>query len=208
MGELRQRGRIWWIRYYRDGRRFEESAKTDRYEKAKTLLKEREGDVAKGVPFSPSMARFKFDEAMADLETEYTVNQRDSLSHLKRRIALHLAPWFRGRRMAKITSADVNAYVKRRHENDAAAASINRELAILKRAYTLAIRAGKLLPAHRPYIAMLAERNVRTGFFEAEQFQAVRNRLPKALQPVAGFAYLTGWRVRSEVLPLEWRNVI
>jgi hypothetical protein len=67
MGELRQRGRIWWIRYYRDGRRFQESAKTDKYEKARELLKEREGDVAKSVPFSPAMGRMKFDEAMTDL---------------------------------------------------------------------------------------------------------------------------------------------
>ena len=32
-------------------------------------------------------------------------------------------------------------------------------------------------------------------------------QLPKPLQPVAEFAYLTGWRVHSEILPLEWRNV-
>ena len=143
---------------------------------------------------------------MTDLETEYTVNKRDSLEHLKRRIKLHLKPWFRGRRMTKITAADINAYVQHRQEKGAAAASINRELAILKRAYTLAIRAGKLLQAHRPYIAMLAEHNVRTGFFEADQFTAVKGKLPAALQPVAEFAYLTGWRVQSEVLPLEWRQ--
>lgn len=207
MGELRQRGSIWWVRYYKDGRRFEESAKTDKYEKARDILKEREGDVAKGVPFSPSMARLKFDEAMTDLEAEYTVNKRDSLAHLKRRIALHLKPWFRGRRMTKITTADITAYVEHRQGKEAAAASINRELAILKRAYTLAIRGGKLLHSHRPYIAMLAEHNVRTGFFEADQFTAVKGKLPAALQAVAEFAYLTGWRVPSEVLPLEWRNV-
>ena len=64
MGELKLRGRTWWVRYYRDGRRFEESAKTKSYEKARTLLKDREGDVAKGVPFSPAMTRLKFDEAI------------------------------------------------------------------------------------------------------------------------------------------------
>jgi len=30
---------------------------------------------------------------------------------------------------------------------------------------------------------------------------------PEALRPVVTFAYLTGWRIRSEVLPLEWRQV-
>ena len=36
---------------------------------------------------------------------------------------------------------------------------------------------------------------------------AVLAQLPAALQPVVRFAYVTGWRVQSEVLPLEWRQV-
>ena len=31
--------------------------------------------------------------------------------------------------------------------------------------------------------------------------------LPDYLKPVVEFAYLSGWRVRSEVLPLTWRQV-
>jgi integrase len=54
---------------------------------------------------------------------------------------------------------------------------------------------------------MLRENNVRTGFFEAEQFAAVLKHLPAEIQSVAGFAYITGWRIPSEVLPLEWRQV-
>ena len=55
----------------------------------------------------------------------------------------------------------------------------------------------------RPYIPMLAENNVRVGFFERESFEAVRAALPEALRPVATFAYLTGWRIPSEVLTLR-----
>jgi hypothetical protein len=43
-------------------------------------------------------------------------------------------------------------------------ATINRELAAFKRTFTLAIQAGKLV--QRPFIPMLAEDNVRKGFFE------------------------------------------
>ncbi len=35
----------------------------------------------------------------------------------------------------------------------------------------------------------------------------MRKALPIALRPVVTFGYLTGWRVRSEVLPLEWNQV-
>jgi integrase len=35
----------------------------------------------------------------------------------------------------------------------------------------------------------------------------VLRALPGDLRPVVTFAYLTGWRSRSEILPLEWRQV-
>jgi len=31
--------------------------------------------------------------------------------------------------------------------------------------------------------------------------------LPASLRPIVEFAYITGWRIVSEVLPLEWRQV-
>jgi integrase len=71
--------------------------------------------------------------------------------------------------------------------------------------YTLAVQAGKL--HGKPYIPMLREDNVRRGFFEREQLESVCGHLPSSLRPVMRFAYLTGWRVRSEILPLEWRQV-
>jgi integrase len=84
-------------------------------------------------------------------------------------------------------------------------AELNRELTILKRIVSLALQAGKLL--HEPHIPLLRENNTHTGVFEPEQFTSVQAHLPAALQPIVEFAYITGWRIASEVLPLEWRNV-
>ncbi len=72
-------------------------------------------------------------------------------------------------------------------------AEINRQLSVLKRVFTIAVQGRKLL--HRPHIPMLKEDNVRTGFFEPDQFAAVYARLPEDVQPVMQFAYLVGWRV-------------
>ena len=69
----------------------------------------------------------------------------------------------------------------------------------------LALQSEKLLT--RPYIPMLKERNVRTGFFERDQLDAVIAHLLEPLQGMVLFAYLTGWRIPSEVLTLEWRQV-
>ena len=43
----------------------------------------------------------------------------------------------------------------------------------------------------------------RKGFFEAGDFKVVLSHLPDYLRGPMEFAYLTGWRVRSEVLPLN-----
>ncbi len=159
----------------------------------------------KGVPISPQIGRLLFDDAAKDLITEYTINRRRSLDSIRRRIDLGLTPWFRGRRMVQISTADVRAYVEDRQKAGKANATINRELAALKRMFKLAIQAGKLLAA--PHIPMLREDNARQGFFEREQFEAVRRHLPSAVRPVLTFGYLTGWRIKSEVLPLQWHQV-
>jgi integrase len=205
MGELRQRGAVWWVRYYRNGRRHEESSGSTKKGDAERLLKLREGDVARGVPITPQVGRLRFDDAVADVVTDYRINGKRSLAHVERRVKLHLEPAFGGKRMAALTTADIRAFVAQRQAAGASNAEINRELSIVKRAFTLAVQAGSLLA--RPHIPMLHEDNVRQGFFEREEFEDVRAQLPEALRGVVTFAYLTGWRVPSEVLPLQWAQV-
>jgi integrase len=54
---------------------------------------------------------------------------------------------------------------------------------------------------------MLKEAPARDGFFEDHQYRAVRRQLPPDLEVVVVIAHTFGWRVRSEVLPLERRHV-
>lgn len=48
MGQLRKRGGVWWIRYCRNGQRFEESARTAKFEEARDFLRDREGEISRG----------------------------------------------------------------------------------------------------------------------------------------------------------------
>lgn len=217
MGELRKRGNIWWIRYSRNGRRYEESSRSDKKGVAERLLKLREGDIAKGIAVSPALHRVTVDDIVQDVINDYAANGKKTKAEVERRWTLHLKPAFSGRRVSSLTTADIRAYIVQRQAEKpdpddeeatrpgAKAATINRELAILKRGLRLAVQAGKVLQA--PHVPMLRERNVRTGFFEREQFESVRKHLPEEIQPLVTFAYCTGWRVPSEVRPLEWRQV-
>lgn len=232
MGELRQRGSIWWVRYYRNGKRYEESSGSAKKGVAIDLLKTREGD-GPGGRVTPKIGRLRFEDAAADMLNDYRTNGKRSLDEVERRIRLHLEPWFGGRRLATITPVDVRAYIAKRQADTeivrsahdvkrkdgtvrhvpeqrrtiarVSNAEINRELTILKRIFSLSIEASKLL--HKPHIPLLREDNTRTGFFEPEHFASLMAHLPAALRPVIEFAYITGWRIASEVLPLQWRNV-
>lgn len=233
MGELKKRGEIWWIRYYKNGRRYEESSGSTKEGDAKSLLRLREGDIERGVAITPKVGRIRFDEAAKDVLNDYRTNRKRSLDDVERRIEMHLKPFFGNRRMASITTADIREYIDSRQKETTVVrkaftftardgtprqvpeqrrpiagvsnAEINRELTALKRMFNLAIQAGKLI--QKPHIPMLKEDNVRVGFFERDQFLAVLAHLDEPVRQAATFAYLTGWRIDSEVLPLEWRQV-
>lgn len=211
---------VWWVKYRRAGKTYYESSKSTRKGDATDLLRLREGDIAHGKPVTPKIGKLTFEEAAADLLNDYRVNGKRSLVVVERRVKKHLTPYFEGCKMANVTTSDVRAYIAHRQEQgilsakgrrkgerigDVSNAEINRELALLKRMFSLAVQDGKLL--HRPHVPMLDEDNVRTGFFESYQLDAVLAHLPAEIQPVIRFAAITGWRIASEVLKLEWRNV-
>jgi integrase len=198
-----RRGSTLWVKFYRDGVPIRESAGKGADEQAaKDLLRLREGDVVRGVPVGPKVGRIRVDEALGNVVTDYRVNRKRSLTDLEGRINNHLLPYFRGWKMTAISTASVRAYTHQRQAEGAANASINRELAALKRAFVLAVREGSLVS--RPYIPLLSEDNIRQGFFERDQFEAVRRHMPEAAQRLVTFEYITGWRNYSEVYALQW----
>ena len=205
MGEVRLRGRIWHVRYSRDGVRYGETSRSRKKGDAERLLKLREGDIARGVPVTPKFGQLRFDEAAEDMFLDYRVNNKRTLADVECRVRKHLRPVFGGRRMGSITTADVQRFVARRQAANASNGEINRELTTLKRMFSLSLQGGKLLT--KPHIPLLHEDNVRKGFFEHDQFEAVATHLPNELVLMLRFAYITGWRVRSEVQTLQWRQV-
>lgn len=195
---------IFWIKYYKSGKAERENTHTTDFATAKRLLQSREGDISRGVPVSAKMGRVEIDELTEDVVVNYRINHKKSLGDVERRLRLHISPFFRGRRAVSITTSTVEKFILTRQEQGASNATINRELAILKRAFSLGVRAGKILS--KPYIAALKENNVRTGFFEEDQFRAVIRHLPLALQRLMTFYFITGCR-KQEGLTLQWRQI-
>jgi hypothetical protein len=95
-----------------------------------------------------------------------------------------------GKRIATIGSVDITAYIAKRQGEGASNSTINRDLAVLNRMMRLAYEHNKLL--RPPVIHKLKEGASRQGFFEREQFEAVRQYLSPDLQVAMTIAYPFG----------------
>jgi integrase len=206
MGMLYRRGRIWWVKYYRSGKCFRESSKSQRRSDGKGLLQKREGEISTGIFWGLHTERVCFEELTQDLLSEYHTNNRNSLIWVRRRINLHLMPFFRGFRAVDVTTDRVRAYIIQRQQESASNGSINRELAALKRMFNLGSEMTPPKVVRVPHIPMLRECNVRKGFFEHDEYLVLQRELPEYLKPMLAFGYFTGAR-ESEILSLKWEQV-
>ncbi len=223
--------KIWHLAYYHNGKLLRESAKTPIKMVAKKLLANREGEIAKGKMPGIHFDKVTWDELAEDFLRDYRLNGRKSLERAEYSVA-RLGEHFKGWKVPSITSAAIQRYVDDRlkwicsrcvqkfNEHDgkcplcdyhklrkpAKNATINRELAALKRMLNLGAQQTPPKVDRVPYISMLKENNTRKGFYTWEEFQAVRANLPPYLQPFVTFAFKSGWR-RGEIVNLTWSRV-
>ena len=188
-----------WIQY-RDakGQQIKESDGTTDRAEARRLLAIRRGEVAAGKLVSRGEGVTFSD--LADLViSDYRANGKKSLDDTRRRFIKHLIPFFAEYRAHEITTDVVRTYIRERQEAGASNAIVNRELAALKRGFSLLAQADRL--SKKPYIPKLEENNVRQGFFEQEDFKKLLDRLPDYLKPPVTF--LLFWNGRTGVAPLS-----
>lgn len=205
--------RFWWIGWTDgDGKRHVESCESEKKGDAQALLTSRLGDTQRGVVVTPNLGKITLGEGLRAVYNDQKMNGKKTAEETKRKSEMHIlvhletddepaGGYFHAtRRMNTMTTADIESYKAHRLEQKAKPATINRELAALRRAFRLAVDGGTL--AMMPKVKMLKEHNVRTGFLERPQFDAILAEVKETeLHPPLKFAYATGWR-KSEVLSL------
>jgi len=201
----RKNSKNWWVKYFRNGKPYSESSNSAIKAVAERLLKRREGEIAQGKPPGVVFDRITFKELTEDFLTDYRINEKKSEVKAGRSVNKLLAE-FGGMRATQITTAVVKVFIDKRKKEGAANATINRELAALKRMFRLGMICTPPKVAQVPYIPMLREDNVRKGFFEHAMFQSLMKHLPDYLRPLVFFGYCSGWR-KGEILSLKWAQV-
>jgi len=203
-GSVYRRGKRWWIGYYTvDGQHLCQSAGKRSGKEARDFLNEKLGKKAQG-RLVVGDDKVTFEDLITSVEADYITNEHKSLDKVKFR-AKHLAESFAACKANDIKRAEIKVFIARRKQEGASNAEINRELDVLRRGFNLALEDEKL--ARAPKVPSLEESSPRAGFFEPDAFQAVVKHLPDYLKPPMELAYHSGWRCRSEILPLAWRNL-
>jgi hypothetical protein len=195
--------RTWMMKLWVGGKPLKRSTRTTSRAVASRQLGQWKAQLRQGT-YVPAADQTRFDDLATLLIDEYRANARKSLGRAEAGVD-HLKGFFAGWRAQAISTDRVLAYVRHRQQQRAANATINRELAALKRMFRLGERAGRIV--RRPFIDLLQEHNARTGFFERDECDAVLAQLPDDLRSVFAVAYLTGWRVKSELLTRQWAHV-
>jgi integrase len=193
--------RGWYIGYYVDGRKVREHA-GPRKSDAAALLKRRIDELDDG-RWQPPGKELTFDDLIELVRANYRAKGRRSLDRVEQCVK-HLRGRFGLATARGITAERLDSYFNYRLDEGAAMSTVRNELNVLKRGMNLAV--GKRLLATRPPFPEITPTNVRTGFFERHELDALLAELPERVRPVVRFLFLTGWRT-GEVLSRQWRHV-
>lgn len=198
------RTKAYWIEYYVNGVQRRESSKSEKYTDAEQLLRTRQAEILAGTASAVKSRRVKIAELLDLLLADYELNQK-SLKWAKY-LDGHLRPALGSVDVSQFTSRHVNDYVTQRRDKGIKNSTINRELSLLRRAFGLGYREEPPLVKTMPKIPKLAEKNIRKGFFDHDDFLKLRSHLPEYLRGLLTFAYYTGSR-RGEILGLKWNQI-
>ncbi len=208
-----KRGKIYWICYKNaENRIVRESAKTDDFKKAESILAmRRKSAVSTGMSAETIYEPLSFRDLTEKYHT-FASSQRSY--YIKKIIINQLAEEFGGMDLGEFSTALVEGYLSEGLEQGLKPATVNRRLACLKHMFRKASDwgycPGEKLKEIRN-VKFLKENNQRVRFLQTEECQKLINVCEKYsrlrhLKPVIVTALNTGMR-RGEILSLQWEQV-
>jgi integrase len=140
-----------------------------------------------------------------EVERDYRINRRKSFRKIEERWNLHLKPFFGGMRAVDVGASMLKRYVDARLQEGASAATVNREMSQLKRAFTLGRDANKLRDV--PKFPHLQEAPPRQGFLEEADYNRIVAACPELwFRAMVECSRNYGWRL-GELSNLRCRQI-
>jgi integrase len=196
---------VWQIKFYDRGKPERESSHSTDKAVAEKLLRRRLAEVTTDT-FIPRQ-NIKVDALIQDVLADYRKDNRKSTDQVEARWRNHLSEFFSRMKASDVKTDRIERYIKHRLDQGTERATLNRELAVLKRALRLAFRSGKLKAL--PYVPMLKESNARQGFLELDGYARLAGECAKVglwLRALLETAYTFGFRL-GELRSMRCRQV-
>lgn len=204
----KRKSSVWWLRLSVNGKKVPICTETRDHKAALRFQRKKAVELAEGQTAGLVAGKITLAALEEKILTDYKNNSRTSSRHVVlnfTRLREHLG----NVRAHQIDEDTIESYKAKRLGQGAAPATVNLELASLQRALNLCRRKLPRVPA----FTYLVVKNARQGFFERPDFEVVLAQIPTArrkrldLGAPLEVAYITGWRLASEILTRQWRHV-
>lgn len=203
---LVKRGKIWWMTFTYQGKQVRRSTGTPDKRLADGILSKIKTEIIEGRYFEVLEEHKRtFDELMERFEQEHIpkkASQRAYFGYTKR-----LRGFFGSLVLAQVTPKVIVQYKNQRYADGVSPATINRELAVMKKAFNLARKEWEWCrdnPVSR--VSLEKENNKRDRWLTHEEEARLLAACSPWVKEIVVFALNTGMRM-GEILALTWAGV-
>ena len=205
---LIKRNSVWWMSFMFHGKQIRRSTGTSDKRLAEAILSKVKVQIVEGQFFGVREERERtFEELMTRYTQERSVGKTGKSAVRDRGALNHLLPVFGKLVLANVTPKLLAAYKTQRRLEQAAPATINKELQLIRHAYNLAMREWEWCrenPMHR--VSMEKVRNDVDRWLTPDEEERLMASSSVWLREIIMFAVHTGMR-QGEILNLQWQDV-
>lgn len=203
---LVKRGTTWWMSFTYQGQQVRRSTGTADKRMAEAIIGKVKAQIIEGRFFDKPKENSK---TFTELMDRYLREHASRRANYRRYVDMvkNLKTFFRNPTLVQVTPKTIVAYKNKRYADAVKPATINRELALLKKAFNLACREWEWAqdnPVCR--VSMEKEQNARDRWLTEDEESRLFAVAVPWIREVVTFAIHTGMR-RGEILALTWAGV-
>lgn len=197
----------YYVQYYVKGRSKPviKSTGTTDYEQAVAFLRQKMARAALQVEHTSDPDRVLVGQLLDLLVDDYKLERRRSTDDMEKRVDKHLRPFFASKKVHEVTTTLINRYRSMRVKK-AAAATVNKEVSYLRRAFKLGLEHTPPLVEKAPVFKMFELDNAREGTLAHEAYRSVRDSLPSYARIALVISYHTGSR-KGEIRKIRLQDI-
>ena len=203
-----KRSGVWWTCIRHNGRKIQKSLETSDRKLAQAIEAKIRTEIVEGTYFEKLAGHSKtFSKLIERFMKEHAPKVSNNMQTSYKTSLNHLIPFFGESSLLSISPKMISRYKVLRNVEGAAPSSVNRELSMLSKAFSLAVREWEWL-RDNPVLRVQKdkENNERDRWLSKDEETILLDNCPEWLRDILVFDLNTGLR-QDELLSLEWSRV-